>query len=213
MTDLEVAIVGTGAIGENLAVALNNAGYAVNCIISRKKPSAHKLAAKVAASHAIELGEGLPEGLGMVFICVPDDAVVGTADVLGSLAYDWSGVCIAHTSGALTSSALDRLALKGSDVLSFHPVQTFKKEKIAPWGGVYIGIEGGQQATELGAEIATALGSIPLRLSSDDKVLYHASAVFASNFLVTVVGMATDILGHIQMSRPDALELIRPLVS
>ena len=212
MKRLKVAVVGTGAVGEHLALALKKAGYPIGCIVSRHLHSAGRLAEKVAAEKAVILGTAWPEGIDLVFVCVPDDAITQTAGVMGGLAYDWSGVCVAHTSGALSSKALDALAVKKATVLSFHPVQTFKKERLVSWEGMYIGLEGEVEAMRIGREVAYALGSVAIELTAEDKVLYHASAVFASNFLVTVVGIAVELLEQISVDRPDALRLLSPLV-
>ena len=65
---------------------------------------------------------------------------------------------------------------------------------------------------QIGQGLAVSLGSIPLKLSAENKVLYHASAVFASNFLVAITGVAIEILGRINMGRSDALRLLSPLI-
>lgn len=211
--NMQVAIVGTGAVGEHLALGLKNAGYQVSCIISRSPKAASKLAGKVDAKFSIQLGNKLPDGIDLLFLCVPDDAISGTAARLSGISYNWSGVCVAHTSGALTAQVLKPFSLLKASVLSFHPVQTFKKGHAASWEGTFVGIEGDEKGLQVGEEIAVSLGSVPLRLGAEDKVLYHASAVFASNFLVAVVDIASTILNELNLDTSDAMKLLGPLIA
>ena len=212
MLELQIAIVGTGALGESLALALKEAGYPVHSIISRNAETARALAETVGAPFFAELGGVLPDGIQLFFLCVPDDVIASTSQQLSLHAYTWGDVYVAHTSGALTASSLETLADKGARAFSFHPMQTFTREQRSEWDGIVVSIEGHDDGIAVGEQLATSLGSIPLRLNAEDKVLYHASAVFASNFLVTLIGIASDILDHIHINRTEALKLLGPLI-
>ena len=210
MLDLQIAILGTGAIGENLALSLHEAGFPIHSIISRNTQTAHHLAHQVDAQFFVPYGEELQPGIQLLFLCVPDDVIEGIGEQLARQPYEWPGVCVAHMSGALTASALGSLAAQGAKTISFHPVQTFVKGGRSSWSEIFIGIEGDEAGVDFGRQVATYLGSIPLILNAEDKALYHASAVFASNFLVTLIGIASDILSQIDLSREDAIPFIRP---
>ena len=212
MVDLPVAIVGTGALGESLALSIKRAGGAVHCIISRDVQRARTLAQKVEAPFSVKLGDNLPAGIQLVFLCVPDDAIAPTGRLLAEVEYLWADVWAAHTSGALTANALRPLSLVGARVFSFHPVQTFTKERDSEWSDIFVGIEGEESGVHIGKQVAALLGSIPLLLNAEDKALYHASAVVASNFIVALIGIAADILNQIQVSREDATALLAPLI-
>ena len=209
---LNIAIVGTGAVAHSLAKNLSVAGCKLLAIVSRSRLKAETLASKVGALHGIQLGTSLPLGVQLVFICVPDDAIAPTASQLAHDTTNWEGIMVAHTSGALSVDVLQDLVEVGASILSFHPVQTFSKDVVTSFSGIYIGIEGHSKALEKAEQLAELLGSIPLRLSSQDKVLYHAAAVFASNFLVSVTSMACDLLSEVGMNRSNALKMLSPLI-
>lgn len=212
MTNMRVAILGLGAVGEDLARTLHGAGFPIHCLISRRKHAARALAKEVDAQFVVSYGDELPDGIELLFLCVPDDAISRVSKELSDHSYPWHTVYVSHTSGALLSAELGALAARGAKVFSFHPVQTFAKGQESEWKGIYVGIEGAESGVHVGQRIAVSLGSIPLLLNEEDKVLYHASAVFASNFFVTVIGIATDILGQINVSRADAVQLLAPLI-
>jgi len=59
---------------------------------------------------------------------------------------------------------------------------------------------------------AAALGGRSIKLQAEDKVLYHASAVFASNYLVTLVKMATDLWQTFSIPTDQAIPALIPLI-
>ena len=212
MENMRVAIAGLGAVGENLARSLQRAGFPIYCLISKRKQAARALAKEVNAQFVISYGDALPEGIELLFLCVPDDAIARVSQDLSGQSYPWHKVYVAHTSGALLSTEMQSLALLGATVFSFHPVQTFAKGQESEWKGIFVGIEGAAGGVKVGEDIAVSLGSTPLLLQEKDKALYHASAVFASNFFVTIIGIASDILGQINVDRKDAVQLLTPLI-
>ncbi len=61
-------------------------------------------------------------------------------------------------------------------------------------------------------EMATALGGHWIELKASDKVLYHAAAVIACNYLVTLVKMATDLWQTFNVPAPQAVQALLPLI-
>jgi predicted short-subunit dehydrogenase-like oxidoreductase (DUF2520 family) len=52
----------------------------------------------------------------------------------------------------------------------------------------------------------------PFRIATKAKPIYHAGAVFASNYLVVVEAMAQRLLRHAGLTDADAWAALRPLV-
>jgi predicted short-subunit dehydrogenase-like oxidoreductase (DUF2520 family) len=61
--------------------------------------------------------------------------------------------------------------------------------------------------------VARDLGARPRTVADRDRVLYHAAAVFASNFGVTLLAVATRLLEEIGWSERDAVEGLLPLMT
>jgi len=87
-------------------------------------------------------------------------------------------------SGATPLAALDPHERR----FSLHPLQTFDRSgDPAQFDGAWAAITGDNgEALAVARELAETLGLRPFELADADRTLYHAGAVFASNYLVTL---------------------------
>jgi predicted short-subunit dehydrogenase-like oxidoreductase (DUF2520 family) len=146
----------------------------------------------------IAVGDDAPE---LVLLCVPDTAI---ADVAGALT---PGPWVAHVSGATPLAALDPHERR----LSVHPLQTFSRDGgPAQLDGAWAAVTSETDAArEVGFWLAETLGLRPFELDDAARTLYHAGAVFASNYVVTLQ-RAAGLLFASAGAPPEALEpLIR----
>ena len=91
---------------------------------------------------------------------------------------------IGHVSGATPLAALAPHERR----FSLHPLQTFDRSgDPAQLDGAWGAISGEtDEALAVARELAELLGLRPFELAESDRTLYHAGAVFASNYLVTL---------------------------
>src|SRR3989442_5609906 len=68
------------------------------------------------------------------------------------------------------------------------------------------------RAVQAAEALAQDLGMRPFRIPSKAKPIYHASAVFASNYFVVVEAVAQRLLRHAGLSDAEAWQALRPLV-
>jgi predicted short-subunit dehydrogenase-like oxidoreductase (DUF2520 family) len=213
------AVIGAGALGTALARRLQDAGYPVAAAISRSERSARELAATVGAGVAASEIGALPTQATLVLLCVPDDQVRSVAASLADTDHPWPRCLVLHTSGALPAAALGPLAEAGATTLSFHPLQAFAEDTSPEaFEGIYVGLEGAEDAVAAGRPLAEALGARPFVLSEAAKARYHLAASMASNFLVTLAGLAGDILNEAtadsrEIDGPTGAEALRPLLA
>ena len=146
----------------------------------------------------VAVGADAPE---LVLLCVPDGAI---ADVAASVE---PGPWVAHVSGATPLAELaphDRR-------FSVHPLQTFSlargpEQLDGAWGAVCAETD---EARAAGVWLAETLGLRPFDLDDSARTLYHAGAVFVSNYLVTLHRAASRLFESAG-APPEALEpLIR----
>lgn len=142
----------------------------------------------------VELGAA---GAELVLLCVPDSAI---AEVASSIE---PGPWIAHVSGATPLAALDPHVRR----FGVHPLQTFTTRRgpdqlDGAWAAVTA--ESGEALAQ-GFELSRLLGLRPFELADDARTLYHAGAVFASNYLVTLHRAATRLFDAAG-APPGALE-------
>jgi len=140
------------------------------------------------------VGEDDPE---LVLLCVPDSKI---AEVAASVS---PGPWVAHVSGATPLAALAPHERR----FSVHPLQTFTRERGAEqldgaWAAVTAETEGARSA---GRWLAETLGLRPFDLADSARTLYHAGAVFASNYVVTLQ-RAASLLFESAGAPPEALE-------
>lgn len=190
-----VAIVGAGAVGSALAHRLRAVRYPVSAVLSRSARSARELASEVEASTASDALEALPRQVTLLFLCVPDDQVRPVAEALAAQAHPWVRCLVAHTAGALPAAALRPLAEVGATTLSFHPLQSFTAGATAEaFDGIYIGLEGTEEAVLAGRGLASALEVQAVAVPEEAKARYHLAASMASGFLVTLLALAGEVL-------------------
>ena len=142
----------------------------------------------------LDLESGDPE---LVLLCVPDGAIAEVA------AARPVGPWIAHVSGATPLTALDPHERR----FGMHPLQTFTRARGAEqldgaWAAVTAEAE---DAREAGFWLAEALGLRPFSLDDGARTLYHAGAVFGSNYLVTL-RRAASLLFESAGAPTEALE-------
>ena len=130
----------------------------------------------------LALDESDPE---LVLLCVPDRAIGEAA------AYVSPGPWVAHVSGATPLAVL----APHSRRFSVHPLQTFTVRRGAEqldgaWGAVTAESD---EARSAGLWLAETLGLRPFELADAARPLYHAGAAIASNYLVTLHAVASDL--------------------
>jgi predicted short-subunit dehydrogenase-like oxidoreductase (DUF2520 family) len=124
----------------------------------------------------VAIGDDDPD---VVLLCVPDTAIPDVArDIAPGRAW------IGHVSGATPLAALAPHERR----FSLHPLQTFdRSEDPRQLDGAWAAVTGEtDEARAIAGELAETLGLRPFELADGDRTLYHAGAVFASNYLVTL---------------------------
>jgi len=156
---------------------------------------------RVGSAVAARLGErGFAVGADdpeLVLLCVPDAAIASVAAELPV------GPWVAHVSGATPLAALEPHERR----FSVHPLQTFTRSRGAEqldgaWAAVTAETE---DARATGRRLAETLGLRPFDLADSARTLYHAGAVFASNYIVTLQ-RAASLLFEAAGAPPEALE-------
>jgi len=208
------AIVGCGKVGVTLARHLAAADYRPLSFASRRTASAH--AAAEAAGGGKVCGEvwDATGDADVVFITTPDAAIQSVAETLAARSALKRGAVVLHCSGALASTILAPVCKAGAHAGSLHPLQSFATPVLAhnPFQDIIMAAEGDDRALGVCREIAGALGAEFLTLETENKALYHAAAVVASNYLVTLLAVAVRLLEGSGIAPEAGLKVLLPLV-
>ncbi|MET0094737.1 MAG: Rossmann-like and DUF2520 domain-containing protein [Sedimenticola sp.] len=209
-----IVLIGAGAAGSSMAIALGRAGFDITAIASRSLASAERCAELTGCTHAdtdLEVASQLGE---VVIIATPDGAIASTCRQIADSGGFRPGQLVLHLSGALGSDALHPARQAGADTLSMHPVQTLAEpiKGAELLTGAWFCLEGSDNAVTRGKAIAESISGRSIVIESSKKALYHAALCVASNYLVTLEAMAEQMLTRAGIPEENAHELLMPLI-
>ena len=152
-----IGIVGAGAVGTALGVALTRAGWPVHAVASRDPGRRERFRSLVDVTRVFADPEPILDEVELIILAVPDDAV---APLAGSLRM-YSGQAMIHTSGALGAEVLAPAMAAGTQIGAFHPLVAFAdtERAVAALHGATVAIEGDDQLAALLADMAEAIGA------------------------------------------------------
>jgi predicted short-subunit dehydrogenase-like oxidoreductase (DUF2520 family) len=207
---LKLGFIGAGTVGTALAVRLSGRGYPVVAVSSQSRASAEKLAQAVGGCQVFNGGQEVADAAEVVFITTPDGAIPSVA-----VQVHWhAGQSVVHCSGADSTATLEPARKLGARVGVIHPLQTFAsvEQAIDNMPGSTFALEAEEPLLDTLKGIATALDGHWIELKASDKVVYHAAAVIACNYLVTLVKLATDLWQTFNVPPDQATQALLPLV-
>jgi len=203
-----IGFIGAGALANALTSGLSAAGYTVVAVASRSFSSAGRLAERLPACVPFTDNQEVVDRSDVIFITTPDSVI---ARVAGEITWH-TGQSVVHCSGADTARLLTAASYMGAMTGVFHPLQTFAQPAAGIFNGVTFSIEAEEPLLSVLKTMAEALGGRWMELKPDDKPLYHASAVIAGNYLITLAKMATDLWEDFGVSKEVALAALLPLI-
>jgi len=207
---MKTGFIGAGTTGTALAVRFSEKGWPVVGAYSRTSSSADKLARLLPTCRAYHTLQELADVAEMVFITTPDDVI---AQVCSEVHWH-KGQSVLHCSGAHSVDILEPARKLGANVGSFHPLQTFADvdQAMANLPTSTFGLEAEEPLLSTLKELASLLDGNWVELKPGDKVLYHVAAVFACNYLVTLVRLALDLWKGFGVSSREATGCLLPLL-
>ncbi len=210
----KIALIGAGKVGTALGYLLSRRGYQLTAVYSRSTASAKKSVHVIGQGNASDNIIATAQSAEIVFITTPDKAIEATcAEIAARQGFAPESIVI-HCSGALPSSILEPARSCGAHIASLHPIQSFAeaKQAIKLLPGSYFGFEGDSETEETARQLVEALEGKWLAISTEDKPLYHVAAVFACNYVVTLLNIGVRLLEEIGVATQDALPALLPLL-
>ncbi len=206
-------IIGCGKVGTALAVHLSAAGYrlkGVSCASAKtSQAAAEHTGAKMFSSSPWDITKDSD----ILFITTPDSTIKATCDRMAEQNGFKKDSIVLHCSGAHPSTILSAAKKNGAHIGSLHPLQSFASgDQGNTFKGITISIEGEKTAVAAAKKIAGLLGANILLINTEAKTLYHASAVAACNYLVTLQDFALKLMAESGVSSKDALNVLYPLI-
>lgn len=210
----DVVIIGAGNLGTSLGFALSRKGHRIVSISDKNLSSAQESQEIIGQGKFTEDNRAAAQSGHWIILTVPDDAIEAVVEELAGSEIEWQGRFVFHCSGLLSTESLKPLELKGARVASLHPVQSFPQKNSGPhaFKGIFFGLEGKGEALNLAIDITRQLGGKSIILEARNKPLYHTACSMASNFLVTLLDTATELLIEAGLDESTAPLVLFPLV-
>jgi predicted short-subunit dehydrogenase-like oxidoreductase (DUF2520 family) len=208
-----LTLIGAGNLGSTLArLWFERGAFRIQDVACRSVDSAARAVAFIGAGRAC-VGMAALAPADVFLLAVPDDALADCAQQLARSGLLRAGSIVFHCSGSRCASEMTAAIEAGATVASIHPVRSFAQpeEVVASFAGTYCGTEGDAAALSVLAPAFESIGAVLAPIEARHKMLYHAAAVFASNYLVTVLDVALQAYGAAGIPRTTALPMLAPL--
>ena len=207
---LEIGFIGAGTVATALATRLSKKGAKIIAVSSRSLTSAERLASSLPHCYPYSSPQEVADAAELIFITTPDDAIAEVANEV-----HWHpGKSVVHCSGAHSLDVLNSAKQAGANTGSFHPLQTFAsiKQAVENLPGSTFALEAEEPLLSTLKELTSLLAGEWIELKPGDKVIYHAAAVFACNYMVTLVKLATELWQTFGVPPEKATRALIPLL-
>ena len=201
-----VGIVGAGAVGTALGVAISRAGWPVNAFSTRDPGRRDRFRRLVPGAAALMEPEAVVNVVDLAILAVPDDAI---AEVVGPIRL-YGGQALVHTSGLLGAEVLEPARAAGTHLGAFHPLVSFTADvdrSVEALRGATVALEGDDRLMGLLADLAEAIGGVPVRLPPGSKAAYHTAATLASGGLVALLDAIAALGAAMGMDESGSLAI------
>ncbi|SRR5579875_882645 len=211
-----IGIIGAGAVGSALALALAERGARVVAVCALRRDNAVRLAKRIVGCAAVEAPGEVVALSDLVFIATPDD----TLSSIAALPIWRKGQGVIHLSGAVSVERLAAASRLGARIAALHPLMTFPAQLreeppeavLARLAGVTWALEAANaQLAETLRGLVVLLDGRVIMLTAADRAPYHLAAVLASNYVVGLLGAAVALWEGFGVAPDEALAALLPL--
>ncbi len=195
---MKIGFIGAGKVGFSLGKYFTAQNITVSGYYSRNPESSKEAAAFTNTKYYDDLSEIIKES-DTLFLTIPDGEILEVYSKI--IQSDISGKCIAHCSGVLSSRVFFDIGSKGAKGCSVHPIcaVSSKFTGYLALSKAYFTVEG--KGAEAIAELLRSCGNTVERISAENKVKYHAAAVFASNLVTGLYDISVNLLKDCGLSK------------
>ena len=207
-----ILIAGAGRVAQALGRLLAEHGEHIAAVAGRDPVRTAAAAAFIGHGAIPTSLDAPPEHVTRLLVAVSDDAIGEVAATLAEAGFR-RGEAL-HTCGAVGREALAPLAAAGVACGAIHPLQTVAgpEQGLSALARCVYAVDGDPPALAWAEQIARILGGSALRIAPEARPLYHAAAVMAANYLVTLLDAAAILMEAAGVERGTALRALSPLV-
>ena len=206
-------VIGAGRLGQNLALCLMHYGHELVAITNHSRLSALLVIKALGTGDAVAGLIDLP-AVDLTIITTPDDNIANIATELARSVSILPGSIVMHCSGVHSSDILQPLLDKGCLIASIHPLKAFTADDIHfdALQGCSCVLEGEPGALPILTTLFTEMGASIIPISALKKSVYHAAAVMASNYVITMAGCAAALFMEAGLPAIQAKKITQDLM-
>lgn len=208
-----LSFVGCGKLGRSLGYLFQQQSvFNVRQVLTRTQDSANAAVRFIGAGQPIADVDDL-QPADVFIIAAPDRRLEECAQQLAASGVLDERTTVLHCSGALSSTLLAPCAAEGAHVASAHPLLSFADPvQVVKHFRCHCALEGDVAAVRMLAVVFGRIGAQTIEIPTDAKLRYHAAAVIASNYLVTLTEQALQAIESAGLARDEGRELLLPLM-
>ena len=213
LKELTVSIIGAGKVGKTFGRL-----FATQSNVNIVDVMTHSIISSAAAQTFIGKGLAVTQfaqlrSAQIYLLAVPDDAIADVCKDLRAATLINEKSIVVHCSGAKSSRILGDAITVGAAVASVHPVRSFADPAAvaADFAGTICSIEGDPNALAILTPLLVHIGAQIVNITAENKLLYHAGSVIASNYLVTLMELALQTYQAAGIPPAEAQAMAAPL--
>lgn len=207
---LRLSIIGAGRVGQTLGrLFADSKLFQIDAVCNQSVESSQKAVGFIGQGRAVESLQELSES--DVYLITTSDSQISAIAKKLTESVDLNGKVVFHCSGVMSSKELN---YGNFHKASIHPVKSFADPNFAigDFAGTYCGVEGDEDALEVLKPIFEQLGAHCFDIDCEMKQIYHAGAVFASNFLPLLIEASLKCYEKSGVNRELAKQIIEPII-
>ncbi|MBP2071218.1 Rossmann-like and DUF2520 domain-containing protein [Thermoanaerobacterium butyriciformans] len=210
---MKVGFIGAGKIGTGLGILLSHSSIKVSGYLSRSVNSSLN-ASSLTNSAAFSKYEDIINASDAIIISTKDDCIKSIVEEIIKYKSIINNKIFVLLSGSISIDVLKPLKEYGHTMI-MHPVQTCPsiEAAVSLLPESYFTIEGDDIAVNAGINIVKEIGAKPIVIDGINKPLYHAACVMASNYLVTLIKAADELLKASGFPFDKHPDLLLPLIN
>jgi predicted short-subunit dehydrogenase-like oxidoreductase (DUF2520 family) len=212
---LTLNVIGCGRLAKTLvALFLRKKLVKLLGVYNRTDRSTKKSVSWLQQGQACRSLDDLPPS-DLYMITTPDNILPLIADQLAQQSSIRSNSIVFHCSGMMSSDCLQALKKRGCFIASVHPIHSFFDPRISmeTFQNSFCGFEGQRAALKILMPLFQQIGARSLTVSKRHKAIYHAAAVFCSNYVITLAAMAEQCYRQAHIKKDLARELVLSLMT
>jgi predicted short-subunit dehydrogenase-like oxidoreductase (DUF2520 family) len=190
-------IIGAGRVGQTLGRLWHKGDvFEIQDVLTNSHASAQAACDLIGAGTPVSQWAQM-RAADVWMLAVPDAQIPAVAGALADhagAAYPHNKPVAFHCSGAQSATLLNPLSAFGWQTASAHCILSFAaiEAAVQQFPGTACALEGDASAIAMLHHAFTAIQARCFEVQSQDKLLYHAAAVFATNFLPVIQSVAED---------------------